>query len=64
MLGLLHVDENRPEAADVALKRYLGLVQDQPNPSQRGMAQAHLGLAQSLTHRIPKDRPPSAQSWP
>ena len=27
-------------------------------------ASAHLGLAQSLRHRIPKDRPPSAQSWP
>lgn len=28
------------------MKRYLSLVQDQPNPSQRGLAQAHLGLAQ------------------
>ena len=60
MLGLLHVDENRLEAAEVALKRYLGLVQDQANPSQRGLAQAHLGLAQVAEKRLDE---PAAQSW-
>jgi tetratricopeptide (TPR) repeat protein len=60
MLGLLHVDENRLEAAEVALKRYLGLVQEQTNPSQRGLAQAHLGLAQVAEKRRDDQ---SAQEW-
>ena len=60
MLGLLHADENRLEAAEVALKRYLGLVQDQPNPPQRGLAQAHLGLAQVAEKRLDE---PAAQAW-
>jgi tetratricopeptide (TPR) repeat protein len=42
------------------LKRYLGLVQDQANPSQRGLAQAHLGLAQVAEKRLDE---PAAQSW-
>ena len=60
MLGLLHVDENRLEAAEEALKRYLGLVQDQANPPQRGLAQAHLGLAQVAEKRLDE---PAAQAW-
>jgi len=60
MLGLLHVDENRPEAAEVALKRYLVLAQDQPNPPQRGLAQAHLGLAQAAEKRMDDQ---AAQAW-
>jgi tetratricopeptide (TPR) repeat protein len=60
MLGLLHVDENRPQAAEVALKRYLGLVQDQANPSQRGLAQAHLGLAQVAEKQLDDQ---AAQEW-
>jgi len=60
MLGLLHVDENRLEAAEVALKRYLGLVQEQSNPSQRGLAQAHLGLAQVAEKRRDDQ---AAQEW-
>ena len=60
MLGLLHVDENRLEAAEVALKRYLVLAQDQPNPPQRGLAQAHLGLAQAAEKRMDDQ---AAQAW-
>ena len=60
MLGLLHADENRPEAAEVALQRYLGLVQTQANPSQRGLAQAYLGLAQVAEKRLDETR---AQEW-
>ena len=47
MLGLLNADENRLPAAQQALQRYLGLVQDRPAPPKRGMAQAYLGLAQA-----------------
>ena len=60
MLGLLHADENRFEAAEVALQRYLGLVQTQANPSQRGLAQAYLGLAQVAEKRLDETR---AQEW-
>jgi tetratricopeptide (TPR) repeat protein len=60
MLGLLHVDENRPDAAEVALKRYISLVQEPPNPSQRGLAQAYLGLAQVAEKRLDE---PAAQEW-
>ena len=60
MLGLLHVDENRLDAAEVALKRYLGLVPEQTNPSQRGLAQAHLGLAQVAEKRRDDQ---AAQEW-
>jgi tetratricopeptide (TPR) repeat protein len=60
MLGLLHVDENRTDAAEAALKRYLSLVQDQPNPPQRGLAQAHLGLAQVAEKRLDEA---AAQAW-
>ena len=60
MLGLLHVDENRLDAAEVALKRYLGLVLEQTNPSQRGLAQAHLGLAQVAEKRRDDQ---AAQEW-
>jgi tetratricopeptide (TPR) repeat protein len=60
MLGLLHVDENRLDAAEVALKRYLGLVLEQANPSQRGQAQAHLGLAQVAEKRRDDQ---AAQEW-
>ena len=60
MLGLWHADENRPEAAEVALQRYLGLVQTQANPSQRGLAQAYLGLAQVAEKRLDETR---AQEW-
>lgn len=60
MLGLLHVDENRPEAAQGALNRYLSLVQNQPNPSQRGLAQAHLGLAQVAEKQGDET---AAQAW-
>ena len=57
---MLHADENRPEAAEVALQRYLGLVQTQANPSQRGLAQAYLGLAQVAEKRLDETR---AQEW-
>jgi len=60
MLGLLHVDDNRPDAAEVALNRYLSLVQDQTDPSQRGLAQAYLGLAQVAEKRMDEQ---AAQAW-